>query len=53
MGTGRRIMCCRCDKLIPPNSKANRWFCKHCWTVVSRFDKWNKEIEKEGINNGT
>jgi hypothetical protein len=41
------MICCRCDQYIPSNSRANQWFCKHCYGAVRKFDKWSKEIEKK------
>ena len=43
------MICCRCEKHIPKNSRANQWFCKHCYGMVQKFDKWNKEIEKKWV----
>ena len=42
------MICNRCEQYIPERSRANKWFCRHCFTVVRKFDKWNKEIEKNG-----
>ena len=41
------MICQRCEQHIPARSRYNEWFCRHCYGVVRKFDKWNKIIEKQ------
>lgn len=38
MATGKRIICNRCEQLIPPNSQANSSYCRHCYQAL--VAKW-------------